>query len=67
MSEYFKFLICMAVGLTVVTLFLRKVIDSMFTDWDPARYCASQVKQYLREKMEQHDDDPYRIRPAYKV
>lgn len=57
----------MAVGLTVVTLFLRKVIDSMFTDWDPARYCTSQVKQYLRGKMEQRDDDPYRIRPAYKV
>jgi len=57
----------MAVGLTVVTLFLRKLIDSMFTDWDPVRHCSSQFKDYMREKMEQRDEDPYHVRNAYRA
>jgi len=67
MNEYFRFLIYMAVGLAVVTMFLRKFIDSMLTDWDPATHYSSRCRQYLREHMDHREEDAYRVKHAYRA
>ena len=66
MNEYFRFLAYMGIGLFFVTWFLRKMIDSMLTDWNPAAHYSARMKRYLNEKMEQREVDAYRMHRTYK-
>jgi len=66
MNEYFRFLAYMGLGLFFVTWFLRKIIDSMFTDWNPAAHYSARMKRYMNDKMEQREGDAYRMHRNYK-
>ena len=56
MGEYFKFLAMMSVGLCAMAFCMQKLIDALFTTWDPFNYYRKYISNRINERIDEENE-----------
>jgi hypothetical protein len=51
MNQYVVFICVLALGLAAISFFLRFLIDSMFTNWDPVQHYRVSLNRLVKDRV----------------